>query len=145
VLFATLSTEAQALLITICTLFGGGVTWVVTRLWDWKKENRQNLLEDSARKRKEDIEDDNRTIQHLETLIDRGEKLRVEMREDYRKLEAEFRQTERLAERAVAWIVHLEQLLQSNKIPHPKWKDYLEAGSQEHRPIQPGPSTPPGE
>lgn len=135
-LVAVLSTEMQALVITVASMFGGAVTWLATRLYDLWDKKRRNRLEDEDRRRKADIEDDDRTIGHLEKLIDRGEKLRVEMREDYRKLEAEFRVTERTAERAVAWIVHLESLLTAHKVPHPKWKDVLDAGSQEHPPLE---------
>lgn len=143
-LFSTLSTETQALLTIICTMVGGAVTWVVTRLYDWNKEKRKERLEDEDRKRKIETEDDNRTIEHLEKLIERGEKLRVEMRQDYRILEQEFRKTERIAERAVAWIVHLESLLTEHKIPHPKWKTILDAGSTEHPPLSTSEQSPGG-
>lgn len=143
-LLSVLSTETQALLTIICTMFGGAVTWVVTRLYDWHKEKRKEKIEDEERKRKTDIEDDNRTIEHLEKLIERGEKLRVEMRQDYRILEQEFRKTEKTAERAVAWIIHLESLLTEHKIPHPKWKAILDAGSTEHSPLAIKDETSPG-
>lgn len=137
VLLGELAAETQALLTIVCTMSGGAITWVVTRVWDWRAARRKEALEDEERRRRVNIEDDDRTIERLEKLLEREEKLRIEMREDYRKLEQEFRVTERTAERAVAWIVHLESLLASAKIPHPKWKDVLNAGSTEHKPLGP--------
>jgi hypothetical protein len=144
-LFADGETGTAALVV-IAGLVGGGVAWL------WK-----SLSDARAQRRKEGQEDEETALSRMEKLLKRGDEERVLLREDCRKAEQHFeeeigdlraklRTAELTAERAVAWIQHLEAALDRAKLPYRHWEDVVGNGgpyalpqSKSPEPKPPGP------
>lgn len=114
----TMPSWAGALLVLLPVL-GGGAGWFLRYLDEKRKKSREEI--------KEDHNDD---IERLEKLKDRIDADRIECREENKilasKLEAvrdQLLKVQLLAERAVAWIRHLETALDHKKVPFRRWDE----------------------
>lgn len=122
-------------LATLLVMFGGAVVWLTTYLAQRRKDRRKDARED----------EDN-AIARLQALLDRVDKDRLESKAEAEKLARELRamQIELLrvnvkAERAIAWIRHLEAALSNNDIAYRPWTEEPTGDSATHAPLSPEP------
>lgn len=150
-----------AVAIPLASAAGYAIKWIVDQLIKVWTAKRQADTEDATIRRTQEVEDETRTIGHLEALIKRQDVERVSDREDYRKAEHEWRertirlelqvaqlievvrrQESRLAS-AIAHIRILEAMTGNKNVP--KWQDpdpgmvRPHEGSGHHTPLPPKP------
>jgi small-conductance mechanosensitive channel len=119
------------LLVSIPTMVASAATWWLSQRKQWRQQTRAE--------KQEDID---QAIKRYEELLKRVDKDREEAVSSERKsqevvanLRDQIRRIEIKAERAIAWIRHLEVTLDKHQIPYPVFHELGDTGR--HNPLTP--------